>query len=69
MWVAGGDPQRRMGPLRRWRLNDDVLEVPETALVREAFARGPGARSLRPLPETRFRLLGCDLKSLEFAVA
>src|SRR4029077_2629267 len=70
MWVACGDPQRRMGPLRRWRLNDDILEVPETALVRKAFARGPGAcHHFDRFLEARFGLLGCNLKSLEFAVA
>src|SRR4029077_15118616 len=69
MWVAGGDPQRRMGPLRRWRLNDDILEVPEAALVRETFARSPGARHhFDRFLETRFGLFRRDLESLELAV-
>jgi len=67
--AAGGHPQRRMRFLRRRRLDDDVLEMPEAAVVREALARGPGARHHRnSLLEARLGLVRRDLKTLELAV-
>src|SRR5262249_53876890 len=70
MWISGSDPERRVRFLRRRRLNHDVREVPEAAFVREAFARGPGARHyFERLLETGLGFFGCDLESLELAVA
>ena len=55
--------------LRRRRLDDDVLEMPEAAAVRKALALGEGARHhLDRLLEARLGLLRRDLKALEFAV-
>src|SRR5262249_54828561 len=70
MRIARSYPKRRMRCLGRWRLDHDVLEMPETALVREALSRGPAApHDLEGFLETCFGLVGSDLKSLELAVA
>src|SRR2546423_15462038 len=58
-----------MRPLRGGRLDDDIFQLPETAVVRKTCARGPGAlddfdRFLEPC----LRLLLLDAKALEFAV-
>src|SRR5262245_3243975 len=55
--------------LHRWRLDDDVLEMPEPALVRKTLARRPRARhNLDGLVEARFRFVRRNLKALELAV-
>ena len=56
--------------MRRRRLDHDVLEMPEAAVVREALARGPRLRHHRNgLLEARLGLVRRDLKALELAVA
>src|SRR5215510_8527979 len=55
--------------LHRWRLDDDVLEMPEPALVRKTLARRPRARhDLDGLVEARLRFVRRYLKALELAV-
>ena len=55
--------------LRGRRLDHDVFEMPETALMREALARGPSTRhDLDRFLEPRLRLFRRNLKALEFAV-
>src|SRR5262249_22319990 len=68
--IAGGHPERRMRLLRRRWLDHDVLELPIATLVRKPRPCRPGARHhFERLLEARLRLLRCNLKSLEFAVA
>src|SRR5262249_3601301 len=68
--IAGGHPKRRMGCLRRRRFDHDVLEMPKTALVREARSRGPASpHDPEGFLETCLGLVGGDLKSLELVVA
>jgi hypothetical protein len=51
--------QGRTRRLLRGRLDDDVLEAPETALVREALARRPRLEDdFERLVEARLRLSG-----------
>ena len=70
LFAAGRHPQRRMRLLRRRRLDHDVLEMPEAAVVREALARGPRLRHHRNgLLEARLGLVRRDRKTLELAVA
>src|SRR5262245_66596313 len=55
--------------LHRWRLDDDVLEMPEPALVRKTLARRPRARhDLDGLVEARLRFVRRNLNALELAV-
>ena len=55
--------------LRRRRLDHDVLEMPEAAVVGEALARRPRPRHHRDrLLEARLGLFRRDLKTLELAV-
>ena len=59
-----------MRPLRRRRLDDDVLEPPVAALMGEARARGPGPQDhLERLLEARLGLLRRNAETLELAVA
>src|SRR5579885_956399 len=68
--IAGGDPERRVRALHRRRLDHDVLEMEEAAVVREALARGEGARhDVERLLEARLGLLRRDLEALELGVA
>jgi hypothetical protein len=58
------------GGLRRGRLDDNVLEMPEATLVREALPRRPASpHDFEGFLETRFGFFGRDLKSFELAVA
>src|SRR5579862_618406 len=58
-----------MRQLRRRRLDDDVLEMPEAAVVGEALARRPRPRHHRNgLLETRLGFFRRDRKTLELAV-
>ena len=67
--AAGGHPERRMRLLRRRRLDDDILEMPEAAAMGKALARGKGAlHHLDGLVEARLGFLRRDLKALELAV-
>src|SRR5262249_5462208 len=64
-----GRPQRRMRRLLRRRLDKDVLEAPKAAGVREALACRPRLEeNLKPLVETRLRLLGRDTEPFEFGM-
>src|SRR5215467_2407789 len=56
--TARAHPQRGMGPLRGARLDDDVVEMPALAVVREALARGP---SLAQERHGLLEALGCLL--------
>src|SRR5262249_32712501 len=70
IWIASRRPKRGMWALRRRRLTNDTLEMPETALVRKPFARCPGAyHYFEPLLETGLGLFRRDLEALEFTVA
>jgi hypothetical protein len=54
----------------RRRLDDDVLEVPELPMMREAFLRGPGFEDQRePFLEALFGLLDRDAEARELVVA
>jgi hypothetical protein len=68
-FAAGGNPERRMRLLRRRRLDHDVLELPEAAMMRESLPCREGARHhLDCLVETCLRFRGRDLKTVELAV-
>src|SRR5262249_50333757 len=59
--TCGRDPDWRMRTLRRRRLDHDVLEFPEEAMMGKSLARGPGALDhLERFFETRLRLLRRD---------
>ena len=67
--AAGRHPKRRMRPLRRRRLDHDVLEMPEAAMMGKTLAAHEGApHHFDGLVETRLGLLRRDLEPLEFAV-
>src|ERR1700722_3357506 len=67
--AARGHPKRRMRPLRRRRLDDDVFKMPEAAAMGKTPARRPCAgHHLDRLFEPRLGLFRRDLEALEFAV-
>jgi hypothetical protein len=56
--------------LLRGRLDDDVLEAPKLALVRESLAPRPRLQdNFERLVKARLRLLGRDTESFEFGMA
>ena len=64
--ATGPHPQRRMRLLHGARLDDDVVEVPALAVVREAVAGGPGlAQERQGLVEALGRLLDGDAEARE----
>src|ERR1700722_6040209 len=64
LFAARRHPQRRMWLLRRRRLDDDVLEMPEAAMVGKTLTRGPRPRHHgERLLEPRLGLVRRDLKT------
>ena len=62
-------PRTADAVLRGRRLDHDVVEMPEAAVVREALARDPGARHhLERFLEAGFGFLRRDLEALELVV-
>ena len=69
-FAAGGDPERRMGLLRRRRLDYDVVEGPEFAAVGKALARGPcPPDDFECLLEPRVGLLARNAEAAKLVVA
>ena len=68
--AAGAHPHRRMRFLRGRRLDDDVLELPVFALMREALLRRPGFDDdIERLVEARVGFRDRHAESGEFVVA
>ena len=68
--TAGRHPDRRMRLLPRRRLDDDVLEIPVLAVMREALVRGPGLDDQREaFLEALVGLLHRDAEARELVVA
>ena len=68
--AAGADPERRMRLLCRRRLDDDVIEVPVLAVMREAPLGGPRlAQEVQRLLVALFRLFRRDAEAGELVVA
>ncbi len=69
MRIAGRHPHRRMRLLRRRRLDDDVLEAPELAVMREALLRRPGLHDhVERFIEARVGFLDRQAEAGEFVV-
>ena len=68
--AAGSHPQGRMRLLGRARLDDDVVEVPAPAVMREAALGGPGfAQEGHGLLEALGRLLDGNAEARELVLA
>ena len=66
---GGGDPDRRVGRLHRWGLDDDVVEGPVPAVVREPLPGRPRSQEhLERLLEARIGLVLIDVEAAELRV-
>src|SRR5437763_1278446 len=69
-FAAGAHPDRRMRPLRGRRLDDDVVEPPVMAAMRERLVRGPRLDDdVEAFVEPRVGLVHIDAEAGEFIVA
>ena len=68
--AAGRQPQRRVRPLVRRRLDDDLVEAEEAAAVRERLVRGERTHEhIEYLLEARLGLIGRHREACELVVA
>ena len=68
--AAGAHPDLRVRLLRRWRLDDDVVEPPVLAVMREALLRRPRLQQhLERFLEPRVGFLHRHVEAGEFVVA